>query len=205
MRKIDKKAPPADLARFVEKEHPQKFDDIHHSKQFPGLYEECREQLLDEQEHLSGYTEKPLAAKGIHVDHYRRQALFNSGQYIFGWSNLIADEHADYGADCKDSIVKNCADYDKLINPVEEDPHRYLTYVDEGLVVPQNDLTYAEREKAEYTIETFNLKHKLLVEKRRAAIKMVREYKGYGLSDEVILDCMKGYGFPSVVEYALMK
>ena len=64
MRKIKKQAPPADLARYVRNENPQKFEDIHHTTNYPDLYDECIVQLEIEQENLSGYTEKPLAYVG---------------------------------------------------------------------------------------------------------------------------------------------
>ena len=65
MRRIKKQAPPADLAKFVRRENPQKFEEIHHSQHFPNLYDECIDRLKNEQGNLSGYTEKPLKS-GIH-------------------------------------------------------------------------------------------------------------------------------------------
>lgn len=201
MRKIQKQVPPEDLARFVRRERPQKFEEIHHSELFPELYDECIEQLKTEQENLSGYTEKPLKS-GVHVDHFRKQALFNTPDMVFGWGNMIADEHnPNYGA-VKDKRVTR-EEYDKLINPVLEDPHHYLTYMDEGIIKPVDGLTVQEREKAEKTIEIFNLKHPLLKELRERAIKMVKEYKNQGLTEEDILGALRDYGFTSAVEYAL--
>lgn len=202
MRKIQKQVPPEDLARFVRRERPQKFEEIHHSELFPELYDECIEQLKTEQENLSGYTEKPLKS-GVHVDHFRKQALFNTPDMVFGWGNMIADEHnPNYGAGFKDKRVTR-EEYDKLINPVLEDPHHYLTYMDEGIIKPVDGLTVQEREKAEKTIEIFNLKHPLLKELRERAIKMVKEYKNQGLTEEDILGALRDYGFTSAVEYAL--
>ena len=186
----------------MRRERPQKFEEIHHSELFPELYDECIEQLKTEQENLSGYTEKPLKS-GVHVDHFRKQALFNTPDMVFGWGNMIADEHnPNYGADFKDKRVTR-EEYDKLINPVLEDPHHYLTYMDEGIIKPVDGLTVQEREKAEKTIEIFNLKHPLLKELRERAIKMVKEYKNQGLTEEDILGALRDYGFTSAVEYAL--
>lgn len=202
MRRINKQAPPADLEKFVRQENPQKFEEIHDSRHFPCLYEECIEQLRTEQENLSGYTEKPLKS-GVHVDHFRKQALFNTQAMVFGWENMIADEHnPGYGADYKDKRVTR-AEYERLINPVLEDPHHYLTYLDEGIIKPVDGLTAIEREKAEKTIEIFNLKHPLLRELRGRAIRMVKEYRSQGLEAEVIIGALRDYGFKSAVEYAL--
>ncbi len=202
MRSINKQAPPADLGKFVRQENPQKFEEIHDSKHFPGLYKECIEHLRTEQENLSGYTEKPLKS-GVHVDHFRKQALFNTQDMVFDWENMIADEHnSGYGADYKDGRVTR-ADYEKLINPVLVDPHHYLTYLDEGVIKPVDGLSAIEREKAEKTIEIFNLQHPLLRELRERAIRMVKEYRSQDLEADVIIKALKDYGFKSAVEYAL--
>ena len=78
-----------------------------------------------------------------------------------------------------------------------------MTYMDEGIIKPVDGLTVQEREKAEKTIEIFNLKHPLLKELRERAIKMVKEYKNQGLTEEDILGALRDYGFTSAVEYAL--
>ena len=195
MRKIKKQAPPENLAKYVRQENPQKFEEIHHSRYYPELYGECVEQLKSEQDNLSGYTEKPLK-NGVHVDHYRKQALFNTQGMVFGWENLIADEHnSGYGADYKDKMVTMREEYAILINPVLDDPHHYLTYMDEGIVKPVDGLSDQDREKAEKTIEVFNLRHPLLKELRGRAIKMVKEYKAQGITDAEILEALHDFGF----------
>lgn len=122
MRRIKKQAPPADLARFVRRENPQKFEEIHDSQHFPKLYDECIVQLETEQENLSGYVD---------------------------------------------------------------------------------GLPEAEREKAEFTIKAFNLRHKLLTLLQGDAIRLVRTYKAQGLEYDEIMNALKDYGFTSAVEYAL--
>ncbi len=205
MRKIKKQAPPADLVKYVRRENPQKFEEIHKTVHYPNLYEECIVQLEIEQENLSGYTEKPLRSH-IHVDHYRKQEWFNTQDMVFGWDNMIADErNNEYGAVYKDDHLHLSSEYAKLINPVLEDPHHFLTFMDEGVIKPVDGLTAAEREKAEFTIKTFNLKHKLLTILQGDAIRLVKTYKAQGLADEDILGAMKDYGFTSAVEYALNK
>lgn len=203
MRKIIKHNPPRDLARFVEKEKPNKFEEIHFCTSFPRLHHDCVTCLKEEQHNLSGYTEKPLPKENVHIDHFKKQSLFNDKEHVFGWDNLIVDEHAEFGADHKDKTVNQRTDYSKLINPVSEDPHFFLTYMDAGYIHPKEGLSSEEALKANYTIEAFNLTHPLLVEKRRIAIAFARQYKSYGLTDSEIIDCMKDYGFPSAIEYAL--
>ena len=121
-----------------------------------------------------------------------------------GWENFIADEHqGDFGSDYKDTFLKLPEEYAKLINPVLEDPHHFLTFMDEGIIKPVDDLSDAEREKAEFTIQAFNLRHKLLTQMQGEAIHWVKIYKAQGLEDDEILDAFKDYGFTSAIEYAL--
>lgn len=203
MRKIKKSEPPADLVKYLRSENPQEFEEIHKTSHFPNLYDDCILQLEIEQENLSGYTEKPLKNR-IHVDHYRKQAWFHTQSMVFGWENMIADEHnKDFGADYKDSHLKNPNEYANMINPVQEDPHHYLTYMDEGIIKPKDGLSVADKAKAEFTIKIFNLKHKLLTERRGNAIRLVKMYKSQGLDDKEILSALSDYGFISAVEYAL--
>ena len=93
--------------------------------------------------------------------------------------------------------------YRKLIDPVAQDPHHFFTYMENGWIIPKAGLNDAEKEMAEYTIETFNLQHPSLLNKREEIIRLVKSYKQGGLADADILACVVTFGFPSVVEYAL--
>ena len=45
MRKINKQTPPVDLDKYVRRENPQKFEEIHHSKYYPKLYKGAKGQV----------------------------------------------------------------------------------------------------------------------------------------------------------------
>ena len=94
-------------------------------------------------------------------------------------------------------------DYAKLIDPVAQDPHHFFTYMENGRIIPKQELSDEEREMAEFTIATFNLQHPSLLNKREEIIRMVRSYKQGGMDEEDILACVEFYGFPSAIEYAL--
>lgn len=56
----------------------------------------------------------------------------------FNWNNFIVDSlESGYGACYKDNHISNVSDYNKLINPVEEDPQYYFTYQSNGNMVPK--------------------------------------------------------------------
>ncbi len=206
MRKINKLSCPQEFSEYIRKENPKIWDDFSRSKQHGSVYGVCMGQLLHEQNGLSGYTEKPISdsTKGLHIDHFRRRGIFRTPQNCFDWNNLIADEHnPNYGADYKDKNISQKDEYNKLIDPVTEDPHKYFTYQTNGNIVAKADLEKKDKEKAEFTITKFNLQHPALVEMRGTLIKYVNEYKDTGLSDNDIFECLQNHGFTSVVEYVL--
>lgn len=208
MRHIFKEQAPHNLSRFIERENPRLWSEIHTSTFYPHLYDECLAQLCKEQSNLSGYTEKPLPSqtKSLHIDHFRKRSLFPIRDYVFGWDNLLADEHnINYGADYKDNMISSVVAYQKLVNSVVHDPHHFFTYMENGHIVPRRQLGSVEREIAEYTISVFNLQHPSLVNKREEIIRIVRSYLQGGLTSDDLKACLGDYGFPSVVEYALQQ
>ena len=201
MKKINKQAPPAALTDFVSKEHPSTWAELHEKAY--ATYQICVAQLQKEQDGMCGYTERPvsIAGGGTHIDHFVKRD--HNAKMIFDWQNLVLAVHASgYGADWKDLHIKKSA-YGKIINPVKEDPHLFFTYMPNGMIKPKNGLTGPDREKAEFTIEVFNLNHNFLCSKRLGIIKMITDYKQSGLSVEEILSCVSDYGFRSAIEYAL--
>ncbi len=205
MRKINKGEAPQQFSEYVRKEMPKTWEDFRKCEQHDEVYAACMEQLMHEQHGLSGYTEIPVEENAnLHIDHFRRRGVFQTPQNCFDWNNLIADEHnPNYGADFKDKHISQKEAYKKLINPVVEDPHYYLTYQTNGQIVAKAELDEKGKERADFTIRMFNLKHPSLVQRREVLIKLVRDYKMCGLTDGEIAESLKEFGFLSVVEYAL--
>ena len=148
---------------------------------------------------MSGYTEMPLDSEGnIHIDHFKKKGMFMAE--TFNWNNFIVDSlDSGYGACYKDSRISNVSDYNKLINPVEEDPQYYLTYQSNGNMVPKSGLTSSELEKAQFTLATFNLNHVFLRQKRLGIMKMAEQYKDTFTKEEIV-SALAHCGFKSVVE-----
>jgi uncharacterized protein (TIGR02646 family) len=142
MRKIDKGEPLPSFTDFVRKHHPAKWEDA------KDVSRTWRQYILEvEQHYLSGYTEEPITLDSSHIDHFRKQSLFNA--LIFEWSNFIVDStNETYGAKYKDNFVKTCSDNDKLINPATEDASRFFKYEVNGRVAIADGLSDAEKERA---------------------------------------------------------
>ena len=200
MRHIKKEEPIPAFLDFLHRGSHSNWNDIHDEVNYPGLYRNCRDQILiDEQDCMSGYTEMPLDREGnIHIDHFKKKGMFMTE--TFNWNNFIVDSlDSGYGACYKDSRISNVSDYNKLINPVEEDPQYYLTYQSNGNMVPKSGLTSSELEKAKFTLATFNLNHVFLRQKRLGIMKMAEQYKDTFTKEEIV-SALAHCGFKSVVE-----
>jgi uncharacterized protein (TIGR02646 family) len=206
---IQKADPIEEFQAFRQSVKPTKWEEIH-SYRNGEVYRLTRDHILSAEQHgIGGYTERPLptaaqasvseAAK-VHIDHFRKRALF--AQQIFAWENLIVeDRNLQYGACYKDSVVNRKADYDRLLNPVVDYPERMLTYLANGRMIVRPELNETDRDKAQFTIDTFHLNHPALCKKREAVIRDVMNFPG--LTDDEIRQAMEQQGFPTVVEWAL--
>ena len=200
MRHIEKKEPIPEFLSFIRNGPHSNWQDIHDEPSCPGLYRNCRDHILiEEQDCMSGYTEMPLDSEGnIHIDHFKKKGMFITE--TFNWNNFIVDSlESGYGACYKDNHISNVSDYNKLINPVEEDPQYYLTYQSNGNMVPKSGLTSSELEKAKFTLATFNLNHVFLRQKRLGIMKMAEQYKDTFTKEEIV-SALAHCGFKSVVE-----
>lgn len=196
MRKIDKGAPTSSFTEFVNLQHPAKWED---AKDVSHIW---RQYILEYEQHrLSGYTEEPVHFEKSHIDHFRKQSLFNA--LVFDWNNFIVDNIDEtHGAKYKDKIVKTKADNEKLVNPVEEDASHFFKYKLNGKIDVANGLSKTDRERAAYTINTFNLNESSLVERRKKIINIIMDSFN-DLDDETILEALAAEGFTSVVEQLL--
>lgn len=196
MRKLDKGEPIPSFTEFVRLHHPTNWEEA------KDVSRAWRDYIWESEQHrLSGYTEEPLRQDSSHIDHFRKQSLFNT--LVFDWGNYIVDGKNDtYGARHKDRVVRNRGDNEKLINPTIEDACRLFKYELNGRITLAEGLNDNDRARAEYTIEAFNLNEDSLAERRKVIINTIMEpYKD--LTDEVILDALAAEGFTSVVEQLL--
>lgn len=199
---VNKSQAPAEFSSFVESVKPTKWEQLHENDADGFIYDACMTTLRAEQSGLSAYTEEPLPARGTHIDHFRRRQLFQL--LIFDWNNLFAEPHNPcYGADYKDLMMRSAKDYDNLVSPTESNCNHYFTYLLNGQILPQRDLSDADYAKAEFTIKAFGLNHAALVQRRVTILRMVKEYAQ--LEASTIRALMRNQGFPSVVDFALSK
>lgn len=197
MRKIDKGEPMAEFVQFVRSHDSCRWDDT------AGISRLWREYMLEYEQHqLSGYTELFLPNPDrTHIDHFKKRELFND--LVFSWDNLVVDSKDDsFGARFKDNHIHSQQDNERLINPVSEDASYFFQYESTGRIIPAVSLTDDERQRAQYTIDMFNLNESSLQDRRKRILN--NDLSAFdGLSDEDVLQYLQELGFPSVVEQLL--
>lgn len=196
MRKLDKGAPIQHFVDFIRHNHHDRWED---AKEASPIW---REHILNQEQHgLSGYTEAPIRYENSHIDHFKKQTLYPN--LIFEWNNYVVDSKDDtYGARYKDNVVCNQTDNERLINPVVEDAQQFFKYELSGKMVPMDGLGDVEKERVNYTIDSFNLNEGSLMERRKSILNLdLSSFEG--LTDHEILEALQPNGFISVVEQLL--
>lgn len=194
VRKIYKSAPHPDFSIATSKITGNDWGQLpEHSKYAKYILEK-------EQMGVCAYTEVKLKCETMHIDHFKKRALFST--LTFDWSNLLVAERENhnYGACHKDDNVKQ-PDYQYLIDPTKEDPHTFFQYSMFGEIEVLPNLKGVARDKAETTIRVFNLNHPGLVDHRKAVIKQVVLCKNGKCTDADVLCIFNGESFPSLIEY----
>ncbi len=199
MRKVNKGAPLPSFTKFAKTKHGNDWEKLPSS-----VRRDCRLHIMrDEQDYICAYTELILTDNNSHIDHFKKRNLFR--KLTFDWNNLIvAYSSENFGAKYKDNgddKVTSATDYDKLINPVTEDPEHFFRYMIGGQIAAQLNLTDAEKQRANFTINTFCLNHPYLIDRRKELINTVINSLDGKLNEQTIKSCLKGLGFPSVVNY----
>lgn len=196
MRKLDKGAPIQHFVDFIRHNSHDRWED---AKEASPIW---REHILYQEQHgLSGYTEAPIRYENSHIDHFKKQTLYPN--LIFEWNNYVVDSKDDtYGARYKDNVVCNQTDNERIINPVVEDAQQFFKYELSGKMVPVDGLGDVEKERVNYTIDSFNLNEGSLMERRKFILNLdLSSFKG--LTNHEILEALQPNGFISVVEQLL--
>ena len=198
MRKLDKGKPIQAFVDFVRKNNPTDWEEA------KGVSREWREHILNLEQHgLSGYTESPITLDDSHIDHFRKQSLFN--KLVFNWDNYIVDSKDEaYGAKFKDNFIVTREENDKLINPVTEDASRFFKYEINGKIEVADGLSKEDAHRAVFTRDAFNLNEGSLVERRRVIMSVILDSFG-DLNEDEIKDALRDLGFTSVVEQLLQE
>lgn len=183
MKKITK-VEPKFFTSYFEKERPETWEELSRAIGYDirtymlsGISPDGEEINPSEQNYQCAYTELDIEPEGSssHVDHFRKQSMFQAHNYIFNWINLFtACNSNDYGAKHKDRNIQK-EDYEYLINPAIDNPSKYITYNLLGKAIEASQDTNSKDFKiAKKTIDLFNLNERSLKAHRLSVSKQVQ-------------------------------
>ncbi len=140
--------------------------------------------LLEEQNLLCAYCEKEIDdnAKNSNIDHFKTRNLFP--ELTLEYSNLLVSCNTKGRcSDFKDKHVKAREEYENIVNPILENPNDFFDYLLTGEIIAKN-------EKAQFTIDIFNLQDKSLIQCR---LQVVKALEGLDLNLEEICSVFADY------------
>jgi uncharacterized protein (TIGR02646 family) len=109
------------------------------------------------QSYRCAYCETSLLSKSgqqeAHIEHFRQRCRYLQG--TFDWSNLFGS--CNRQESCGKHKDRQTYDHSDLIKVDDEDPEHFFRFLADGLVLPADHLSPAERLRAEETIRVFNL------------------------------------------------
>ena len=135
--------------------------------------------LLDEQFHLCCYSELRADQEGLgyHIEHVENKS--QNPPRTFDYSNLAvsaldsakdlqafkAQGHEVFGGHAPGK--QQACDINRFISCRQPGCRRFFAYLSDGRVVPGQELTQPEQDRARYTIDTLNLNSPFLITRRR--------------------------------------
>lgn len=133
-----------------------------------------REYILKEQYSLCAYCEKEITASSI--DHFKTRDA--CPRETLNYDNLfISCNSKSHCEKTKDKFGLVCNDYQKIVNPIIENPDDFFEYGLAGDILVKDRLTNIQKEKAKFTIKVFNLDDTSLIIDRRRVVDMLQLYK----------------------------
>jgi uncharacterized protein (TIGR02646 family) len=115
-----------------------------------------REHILHhEQNGLCVYCEKKIDSHrdNSNIDHFKLKAGHLFPEKTLDYTNLVVSCNTEGRCSThKDSKIKFKNEYEKIVNPIHENPDEYFDYLLTGEIVPISD-----NEKANFTIDIFKL------------------------------------------------
>lgn len=145
-----------------------RYDDLRRTEK-----EEIRVALLTIQGERCAYCERRTGSDSNdgHIEHFRNQA--NYEELDCSWDNLFwsCNDEKTCGR-YKDKCIKQsgplkCFNRDEIIDPANEDPEKFLLFVSDGTVRPQDGVNELDRHRAQETLRVFQLDSSPFLRKSR--------------------------------------
>lgn len=167
-------------------------------------YVQCLSIALNDQNQECAYTGLLLKDPHKHIDHYIKQEC--GRRYWFAWDNLLAAYKCDgmssiFGADYKDKVVNISnaqTKYNQILNPLTDDIEHYFYYSIDGEILPNPLLPENEHDKAQNTIDIFNLNDDYLKRRREIFINNIKIYQQNRIE---IYEYLSNNGFSFILDF----
>ncbi len=150
--------------------------------------------LLHEQNLLCAYCEKEIDAesKNSNIDHFKTRHLYPNE--TLEYRNLLVSCNSKISCShIKDNYRLTKEDYTKIINPIYQNPNDYFEYGFAGDILIKNDLSKEQQERAEFSIEIFNLNHKSLIDNRKFIAESLEVCLQHGCEIDDMIESFNGY------------
>ncbi|MCK5716870.1 MAG: TIGR02646 family protein [Thiomargarita sp.] len=172
------KNPPDYFAKSKRKVEGALQSDAWKNKHISEIRTKLREHILSKEQFvLCAYCEKKIdeTADRSNIDHFKTRNLFPN--LTLDYNNLLVS--CNIHGRCSNYKDKNIKldDYNKILHPVLDNPHNFFNYLLTGEIYSKNNLSLSDKERAELTIDLFQLNHRGLIEERKKISKQLIAYK----------------------------
>lgn len=107
-----------------------------------------------------------------HIEHFRRKNSAFHPELTFIWDNLFYSCCTKQTCGLhKDAFISKKSEYAKLIDPCKENPEHFFVFDVTGKIQVRLNLSDSEKERAQFTIDAFNLNEAKLVQERLNVLK----------------------------------
>lgn len=127
--------------------------------------DDIRTALFSMQGYFCAYCERTVTSEHGHIEHYRKRSMFP--KFTFEWDNLFYSclNHDSCGKHKDQEIPGSSINYTILLDPCIDNPEDFLFFNSNGDISPRENLSSADRARAEETIRVFGLQN---IRKERA-------------------------------------
>jgi uncharacterized protein (TIGR02646 family) len=156
--------------------------------------------LLEEQNMLCAYCEQEIESDetSSNTDHFKKRDW--CARETLEYNNLLVSCKNEFHCEnIKDKFkFTRCSEFDKMVNPVIENPNNFFDYGIDGDIFAKDGLSVIDKEKAEFTIKVFELNN-ISLQKDRAKIgESLNFYHDHGSKmDDVLQDIIN---YPSFIK-----
>jgi uncharacterized protein (TIGR02646 family) len=190
MRKIIKNQEPDFFseAKKMINNHEQQLSTAWNNAHINRIRHELRKSILrNEQDSLCAYCETKIDSKkeNSNIDHYIKRE-HNPKLTLIYCNLLVSCNTSDRCSTFKDKNIKSKDSYVKIINPVVENPEDFFDYLPTGEIFPKVSKDSSNKDKAQFTIEAFQLNQKSLVERRKGYCQSIKRALKFASEDSIM-------------------